>query len=359
MPVRDVIPVPQVIIVRPWSAGGRRHGGWRRSRQIEELLAAAGTAFDVGTTLPAARVDVRGVPHLLRAGPRAWNRANFLDAVSRSRSLHTALGDGRSVLVEMPHNPVIERLTAARCPVRIALPQNIEAFNESAGRSSWPRDRGSKAAAEVRVLSRYDAVFTIAVEEYWLLNNVGIEAHFLPYSPPQEVATWLQCVRSTRLSRAPDDNDEVVVMGTAQARHADATVKLVRTLRSAGLRPVLVGYGTPSLRSRIGEQANLLGEISEDHLQALLARCRAVAIFQHGGGGALTRIVDLGHAGVPVVAAGVAARSMYGWQHLTWVQDVGAVPDALPAPGTTIRAADPWETLRLASTRRLLSWLAG
>jgi hypothetical protein len=353
------MPAPHVIIVRPWSAGGRRHGGWRRSRQIEELLAAAGRAFDVGTTVPAATVDLRGLPHLLRAGPRAWNRATFLDAISRSRLLHADIGNGRPALVEMPHNRVIERLTAARCPVRIALPQNIEAFNEAARRSWWPRDRGGSAADEMRVLGRYDAVFTIAVEECWLLANAGIEAHFLPYSPPQETAEWLHGLRSIRLSRAPDDTDEVVVLGTAQARHADATVKLVHVLQSAGLRPVVVGYGTAALRSRIGEQATLRGELSADDLQTLLARCRAVAIFQAGGGGALTRIVELGHAGVPVVAAGVAGRSMYGWQHLTWVHDVGAIPDALPAPGATISAVDPWEAQRQASTQRLLAWLAG
>lgn len=319
----------------------------------------AGMAFDVCTTVRATAVDLRGIPHLLRAGPRAWNRTNFLDAVSRSRSLHAFLGDGRSALVEMPHNPVIERLTAGRCPVRIALPQNIEAFNESSGRSWWPSDRVRNAADEMRVLSHYDAVFTIAVEECWLLANMGIEAHFLPYSPPREVAEWLQVLRSTRLARFPDDNDEVVVLGTAQERHAEATVRLVRVLQSAGLRPVVVGYGTTSLRPRIGDRANLVGEISADRLQALLARCRAVAIVQYGGGGALTRIVELGHAGVPVVAAGVAARSMYGWQHLTWVQDVGLIPDALPMPGTTIRAADPWDAIRLASAQRLLTWLAG
>jgi hypothetical protein len=353
------MPAPPVVVVRPWSSGELRHGGWRRSRQLDELLAAAGIAFDVCAPVPAATLDGRGIPHWLRAGPRAWNRSGFLDAVSRSRSLHTGLGAGRSALVEMPHNPVIERLTAARCPVRIALPQNIEAFNEPLARSWWPRDRGGEAAAEMRVLRRYDAVFTIAVEECWLLANMGIEAHFLPYAPPQEIAERLHSIRSTRLARAADDTDEVVVLGTAQARHAEATVTLVGVLHAAGLRPVVVGYGVMSLRPQIGDRADLRGEIADDHLHALLARCRAVAIFQHGGGGALTRIVELGHAGVPVVVAGVAGRSMYGWQHLTWVHDVAAIPDAIPPPGTTILADDPWEAIRRASVERLLTWLAG
>jgi hypothetical protein len=351
--------IPRVTVVRPWAAGGLRHGGWRRSQQIDELLASAGVAFDVCTTVPATTFDPRGLTSLLRAGPRAWNRSNFIDAVSRTRPLQTTLPDGRPALVEMPHNPVIEQITATRCPVRIAVPQNIESFNEPAVRSWRLPDRGARAAAEIRVLARYDAVFTIALEECWLLANAGLDARFLPYSPPRLVVEWLQRLRMSRVSRAPHQDDEVVVLGTAQARHAEATVRLVGVLQSAGLRPVVVGYNTASLLARLGDRADLRGEISTEHLFALLARCRAVTIFQSGGGGALTRIIELGHAGVPVVVAGVAGRSMYGWQHLTWVHDVDAIPDALPEPGTTISAVDPWETIRHAAEQRLLAWLAG
>lgn len=351
--------IPQIVVVRPWASGGQRHGGWRRSQQIDELLAAAGTTFEICATVPATSFDPRGIPCLLRAGPRAWNYANLVDAVSRSRSLQTKLRDGCSALVEMPHNPVVERITATRCPVRIAIPQNIESFNDLEVLSWWARDRAARAADEIRVLGRYDTVFTIAVEECWLLANAGLDAHFLPYSPPRLIAEWLQRLRMTRLSRAPRQDDEIVVLGTAQARHADATVRLVDVLQSAGLRPVVVGYNMTSLPPRLRDRADLRGAISTEALFELLARCRAVAIFQTGGGGALTRIVELGHAGVPVVAAGVAGRSMYGWQHLTWVHDVDAIPDALPDPGTTITAVDPWETIRHASEQRLLACLAG
>lgn len=351
--------IPRVTVVRPWAADGLRHGGWRRSQQIDELLASAGVGFDVCTTVPAKNFDPRGFLPLLRAGPRAWNHSNLIDAVSRTRRLRETLPHDCPALVEMPHNPVIEQITATRCTVRVAIPQNIESFNEPAVRSWRMPDRGARAAAEIRLLACYDAVFTIALEECWLLANAGLDARFLPYSPPRLVAEWLRRLRMSRASRAAHPDDEVVVLGTAQARHAEATVRLVGVLQAAGLRPVVVGYNTASLLARLGDRADLRGEISTEHLFALLTRCRAVTIFQSGGGGALTRIVELGHAGVPVVVAGVAGRSMYGWQHLTWVNDVEAIPDALPEPGTTISAVDPWESIRHAEEQRLLACLMG
>lgn len=283
----------------------------------------------------------------------------MFDALARTRHLHAHLARGCSALVETPHNPVIERLTAGRCRVRIAVPQNIEAFNKSARRRGQACDRAASLADEVRVLRRYDAVFTIAIEEYWLLANAGLDAHFLPYAPPRDTMAWLHALRMARARGMPHEGDEVIVFGTAQARHDEATVRLVQVLHAAGMRPVVVGYDTARLGSRLGPQADLRGAVSTEALFALLARCRAVAIFQTGGGGALTRIVELGHAGVPVVAAGVAGRSMHGWNHLRWVDDVGEIPEVIPEPGTTVAAVDPWQMVRQAAEQRVLAWLAG
>ncbi len=349
---------PTVMIVRPWGIGGPRHGGWRRSEQIDELLASAGVVTDVCTRDRASGFDPRGLLSILSAGPRAWTLTNVRDATARTRSLRAAIRHHRSTLIEMPHNPVIERITAGRCRVRIAIPHNIESFNEHRMRNWQARDRAACVANEVRVLRRYDAVFTIATEEHWLLANAGIEAHFLPYTPTRDTMAWLQSLRMARVGGSPHTG-EIVVFGTAQARHAEATGRLVKVLHAAGLRPVVVGYHTEMLGTRLGRWAELLGAISTEALFSLLARCRAVAIFQSGGGGALTRIVELGHAGVPVVAAGIAARSTHGWQHLTWVGDVEEIPAALPEPGVAVATVDPWQAVRQASERRLLAWLAG
>lgn len=195
-----------VVVVRPYACGEMRHGGWRRSRQIDELLASAGMAADVCATGRASGFDPRGMRDIARAGPRAW--------------------------------------------------------------------------------------------------------------------TWSHLSLRYR-------------------------------------RPAVVGYTTAALRPRLGARADVQGAISAEALSALLARCRGVAIFQTGGGGALTRIVELGHAGVPVVAAGLAARSMHGWRHLTWVDEVGEIPEALPTPGMTPAAVDPWQVVRQQAERRMLAWLVG
>lgn len=351
--------MPTVIVVRPLAIGGMRHGGTRRSQQIDELLASARMPAAVCTMDRANCFDPRGLPSIAAAGPRAWTWANLLDATARSRSLRAALGYHRSALVEMPHNPVVERITAGRCRVRIAMPQNIESFNEQRMRNWRARDRAACVANEVRVLRRYDAVFTIAIEEYWLLANAGLEAHFLPYTPPHDTLAWLHRLRVAREGGPPHDGGEVVVLGTVQDRHTEATVRLVKVLHAAGLQPVVVGYGTEKLRPRLDGWADLRGAISMEELFSLLSRCRAVAIYQSAGGGALTRIVELGHAGVPVVAAGVAGRTMHGWQHLTWVGDVGEIPAALPEPGMTVAAVDPWLAVRQSAEQKMLAWLAG
>jgi hypothetical protein len=348
-----------VMVVRPSASGSLRHGGTRRSQQIDELLASAGVPAAVCTMDRATCFDPRGLSSIAAVGPRAWTWSNLLDATARSRSLRAALPGHRSALVEVPQNPIIERITAGRCRVRIAVPQNIESFNEQWVRNWRTRDRGAGVANEVRVLGRYDAVFTIAIEEYWLLANAGCEAHFLPYTPPRDVLDWLNALREVREGGPPHEGGEVVVFGTIQPRHVEATVRLVKVLHAAGLRPVVVGYGTETLAAQLRPWADLRGAIPTEALFTLLVRCRAVAVFQTGGGGALTRIVELGHAGVPVVAAGVAGRSMHGWQHLTWVDEVSEIPAVLPAPGTTIAAVDPWDSVRQGAERRMLAWLIG
>lgn len=348
-----------VMVVRSCAAGKAHHGGWRRSRQIDELLASAGLAAEVCTLHPDRGFDPRGLKDIVAVGPRAWNWSNLVAATARSHGLRSALRQRRAALVEMPHNAVIERVTADRCEVRIAVPHNVESFNEHRVRSWRARDPVARVAVEVQMLRRYDAVFTIAIEEYWLMANAGLDAHFLPYTPPRETMTWLESLRVARAASAPRGGNDVVVLGTAQVRHAEATVRLVQVLHAAGIRPVVVGYNTTALSSRLGCQADVRGAVSEEALFTLLARCRAVAIHQTGGGGALTRIVELGHAGVPVVAAGVAGRSMHGWRHLTWVHDVGDIPAVLPEPGTTVTAVDPWQAMRQAAERRMVAWLGG
>lgn len=306
----------------PWGDGGAR-----RTVQIGECLAAAGTPPAFIPPPPAGR-RLQGLASLL--GELGFMRRHRLPIALNGEFLFTAGNDlryfrdclrrlpPRSLLLwESTHSrfaalPFLAKEYGHRV---IALPHNLESLVPSNRSFVTAKVAPDWLPEELQALAACDRVFAISREDQWLLRLHGIAADYLPYRPPAAVAAAMTEIRTLRQAGVP--GRDLLLLGTVGnpptylgmkdrlaffAAHADS----FDTLHVAG-------YGTERLRDAVPDSmaAVLHGGIDNDRLHALMRSTRAAIIHQVPSTGALTRIPELLLAGIPVLANVDAARSYF------------------------------------------------
>lgn len=215
--------------------------------------------------------------------------------------------------------------------------------------------------AETRNLAKIDGIFCISREEQWLLNNLGIAAHYLPYYPDPERAEALMAERAARHPAATTAPREFMICAS---RGNSDTVNAFREQAKWICRATTPGE---ALFHVTGQQTELIREIwtdpcfvfhgtcSDEEFQAVKRRCTALCLHQREGIGALTRIPDMLISGLSIVANGPAARSFIGTAGLHVYDTPGQFRAALleplpipPAPRRPVELEDAFfEALQL------------
>ena len=202
----------------------------------------------------------------------------------------------------------------------VSIPHNLESVvptqRDSQTQTMAPRwfDR------EIERLMLCDEVFTISKEETWLLRLFGINAHYLPYYPPEECLKSLLEIRRDRSLRSANEKKRFLLLGSATNPPTrdgmqlliDAAVK-----RRVSFTICVAGFGTESLKIVDSDSIAFLGALTVDQLNDLLGTVDALLVYQPPTSGSLTRITEMLIAGVPVFANFDAARNFHNTDDVT------------------------------------------
>ena len=188
----------------------------------------------------------------------------------------------------------------------IGMPHNIESLVRSKSVGSL--------GAEVTNLKHCDSVFAISKEDTWLLRLFGLNAHYLPYYPPEEAESFMLSIRQKRESREARHGKVFALLGSATnipTRSGMQSLVDFAAPRELSFDLLVAGFGTESLRQVSHPQISFLGTLSNEDLESVLVKIDGMIIYQPPTTGALTRIPEMLIAGIPVFANFDAARNYH------------------------------------------------
>lgn len=192
----------------------------------------------------------------------------------------------------------------------IGMPHNIESLVN--------HNSIDALEAEVTNLKHCDIVFAISKEETWLLRLLGLNAHYLPYYPPEKVESFLLSIRQKRENREASPRKKYALLGSATntptRNGMQSLIDYAEVKKSLPFDLIVAGFGTESLLLPSHSKISLLGTLSDAKLEQLLVNIDAILIYQPPTTGALTRIPEMLIAGIPVIANFDAARNYYNYK---------------------------------------------
>jgi len=311
---------PVVLCDLMYPDDSKSHGGRHRSVQLQELVEAAGFKAAV---IPKAvnqsngKSYLRGVSNALRHNLpllggwkwlRRWGRtvARFEEALAAESNVVGALWENTR-----PEGWVIPRLAKAVGLPIVAVPQNLEALARGKVINQVSDYPGRELLWEARSMRLADRVYCIASEEQWWLGWYGVKASFLPYALPSSMEERQSTLRARR--SGPPAARFLALGSASNPMTYQGMLAIVAMLKEmpAGAPGVdFVGIGTERLKeSGLPRGIEAHGRISDEELDAMMARCRGLLVHQPLAVGALTRVAESLAAGIPVLANPIAARS--------------------------------------------------
>ena len=219
--------------------------------------------------------------------------------------------------------PLTGQLKEKGVPVA-AVSHNIESLASHQVKRRCQRDLFNR---EIDALKKCDLVITISREEAWLLENLDINAFFLPYYPVEEILQRLLTIRENR--QKTEKKDFLLIGSTVNDATRQGMSAVIDKWRAnewggEGDRLLVAGYKSDvflkdikraGARGRGGlsqqDSIEVLGPLSDEELDKVMSRVRAAIVYQEFGSGALTRIMETLAAGVPVPVNTHAARSYH------------------------------------------------
>ena len=298
----------------------------RIKRRITILNRIGDTVYSIGENVKLKKMywkygswqpEYHGNIDMLRGISKKW--ANSLDEVDKIKL----------AFVEDPiyFLPLVKKLKALKVPV-VALCQNLESLSDGQAKEVRQRNLFNN---ELDILSICDLVVTISAEEYFILNNLGINATYFPYFPVAAIEKRLLEIRE---SRKNTEKSDILLLGTASnAPTKKGMLKIINTWKECGLRQsvsrlVVAGYSTEQFNDLADDDVLVLGSLSADDLNERLTTIKACLCYQDKASGALTRISEMLVAGIPVLANTQAARSYHNLRGLIEFQTVDDIEKA-------------------------------
>ena len=303
------------------------HGGSKRSVQIRELLTKAEVIFEDDSFAlpkqgPLSRSFIwalRAVLFIYRHYPKkkiktVSNYVNLIRYYSyRIPVIYDKYKNQDVVFVwENTKDRNLLYLLKAVGRHTVAIPHNIE---------SLVNGRCVKALEEeITILGECDVVFAISKEETWLLRLMGINAYYLPYSPPKEVESFLCKIRKKRESSTVRYRSRFALIGTVNNPPTRSGMQsLIDFFSSQSAFPfdlLVAGFGTEVLKPTSHPQISFFGALPVPQFMDLLEDIDGVILYQPPTTGALTRIPEMLIAGIPVFVNFNASRNYFNEPNL-------------------------------------------
>ena len=220
----------------------------------------------------------------------------------------------------------------------IGMPHNIESLVRSKSVGSL--------GAEVANLRHCDRVFAISREDTWLLRLFGLDAHFLPYYPPEEAESFMLSIRQKRGRREAGQRKVFALLGSATNTPTRSGMQALVDFAATRELPFdlqVAGYGTESLRQVASPQISFLGTLSNEDLEKLLVDIDGMIIYQPPTTGALTRIPEMLLAGIPVFANFDAARNYHSTDGVHVYTSMEGLFDELASFDSDMPAPFKWD----------------
>jgi glycosyltransferase involved in cell wall biosynthesis len=202
----------------------------------------------------------------------------------------------------------------------VATPHNIESLVP--GLNSGITDKSSPDwfMEEIKMLRKCDHVFAISREEVLILRQFKVKAKYLPYYPTNNTLNYLLSIRDNRGKKKydPAEKKKILMLGSAiNTPTKEGMVDRINFFQRVDVKSyevVIAGYGTNQLESTLNKKDNVkfLGELAEAQLSDLLITTDILLVHQTATSGALTRIVEMLIAGIPVIANFESGRNYYG-----------------------------------------------
>lgn len=236
----------------------------------------------------------------------------------------------------------------------VAFPHNLESL--SFGRRTVLSGETAPGwfVEEIKILRKCDYVVTISLEEQWLLQLYAIKAGFLPYIPSKQEHSRLLRVRMRRNQYR--GGDYLLALGTfSNPPTRQGMLDIVDFCIQTGCpaKIIIAGFDTGEilrLCENLPENITVLGAVTPERLEELLVGCRAVLVYQKCGTGALTRLIELCIAGVPVLANTTSLRSHQNIRGFVPFDDLNVLNIA---SGIVFEMPDP-ENLKIDEFRNMI-----
>ncbi len=327
-------------------AGG--HGGNRRSAQIAELVAQAKLEVNPLTQkilkTPLSRVvataksivsldTIRLMAHpQIQLGLEPREIAKFGYHQQTYRNAMMQHHREKLLLWETTKHFVAPYVAESLGFNVIAVPHELGAFSLKA------KDFHRHFSVEVAALAKAQAVFCIDRSEQWLLKLKGINAHFLPYYPPQSILEKLLTLRKVR--EASCKPERFLILGSASNTPTRLgmieQLKWLQNIRkTVEFQVDIAGYGTEQLAAHCHSPDFFVhGTVTDEQLNCLMIQSKAALIHQTTAVGALTRIPELLLAGIPVIANNIACRSAFHYSGTYCYDDEAELAELITKPLT-------------------------
>jgi hypothetical protein len=203
----------------------------------------------------------------------------------------------------------------------ILVPANLESLAPYDKAWTHKKSIGSRLKEELRWLRWADHVFTISIEENWLLQVFGVESSFLPYFPPRSVLEKLQ---RWKKERKPDKAFGYLYMADfGNEPNIKALKALLENIKSGKVifdAPLnIAGRCLMQVPDVLQEVPGIrfLGELSESKLEECYLKATGVVLMHYPSSGMLTRTVEALIMQIPIIGNIAAYKSYY---HLRNIQ---------------------------------------
>lgn len=174
---------------------------------------------------------------------------------------------------------------------------------------------------ELNYLKQCDHVFTISEEEEWLLQTCGIRASHLPYYPIITIEDELKKIRQKRQS-IPSQDSFLIVGSVTNIPTYNGMQSLLEfistTIWPDNVEFIVAGFGTECFKQfGSNKSIKVLGTVSKDKLNSLMAEVKLVLINQQSSTGVLTKIIEFLISGIPVVCNKASSRTYQSYNGVT------------------------------------------
>jgi hypothetical protein len=297
------------------------HGGCKRTAQIHEILIKNSIPFNtldfkdynfdkkkISSYLKGILSNKR-ISSNFRNEIRTGNSIDIfkeeLDTQKPSFFIWESVSNHYSLLSKELHNRKIPF---------IAVPHNIESLVK--GNISFTSGKQSPNwfQEELSYLKLANKVFTISLEEQWLLSTFGIETDFLPYYPTSNTTNYLLEIRKQReLKDKVSYPKNLLLLGTFyNPPTRRGNIELIEHIASLeNITINVVGFGSEILNNLNLKNVKVWGSVSNEKLKDIIIENDAVLLHQEPTSGALTKMSELLIAGIPIFANYISGRTYH------------------------------------------------